>query len=103
AAAAPGGGCAVASPSAPLAPLDQLADPLPALVADLGVEARALLAGDGLAALAADLLIEGVAALARHGPAALAADLLVEVVTVALGDDPAALLAAQPARLLDGH
>src|SRR3989442_12779298 len=64
--------------SHPLALLDQLADLLPALVTDLGVELRTACGPDRLAALLADLLVELVPALRLDGLAALLADLLVE-------------------------
>src|SRR5262245_45033089 len=62
-----------------LAGLDQLADLLPALVADL--------------------LVELVPALVAHGLAALAADLLVELVPALVAD----LLTTLAARLADRH
>src|SRR5207249_1261497 len=96
-----------------LAFLDQRADPVPALLADLLVEwrpalrldrfaalladrlveGRAALCLDGVAALLADLLVERAAALRLHRLAALAADLLVEGVPVLVADGLAALAA----------
>src|SRR5205085_2248102 len=70
----------------PLPLLDQLADLLPALVTDLGVELRTARGTDGLAALLADLLVELVPALRLHRLAALAADLFVERTAALLGD-----------------
>src|SRR5262249_41507256 len=61
-----------------LAFLDQRADPVPALLADLLVERRPAFGLHRLAALLADLLVEAGAALGLHGVAALLADLLVE-------------------------
>src|SRR6266852_234070 len=52
---------------------DQLTDRVPALLADLLVEAPAPLRLDRLAALAADLLVEGVPVLVANRLAALAA------------------------------
>src|SRR5438105_6046201 len=79
--------------SHPLALLDQLADLLPALVTDLGVELRTACGPDRLAALLADLLVELVPALRLDGLAALAADLLVERAAALLGDLHSALAA----------
>src|SRR2546422_45534 len=64
--------------SHPFALLDQLADLLPALVTDLGVELRTACGPDRLAALLADLLVEAGAPLRLDRVAALLADLLVE-------------------------
>src|SRR3989475_632835 len=79
--------------SHPLALLDQLADLLPALVTDLGVELRTACGPDRLAALLADLLVELVPALRLDGLAALAADLLAELAAALLGDLHSALAA----------
>src|SRR5258708_19015602 len=62
----------------PLALLDQLADLLAALMADLRVELGTARGTDGLAALLADLLVELMPTLGLDRLAALAADLLVE-------------------------
>src|SRR2546426_1004311 len=77
--------------SHPFALLDQLADLLPALVTDLGVELRTACGPDRLAALLADLLVELVPALRLDGLAALASDLLVERAAALLGDLHSAL------------
>src|SRR3989475_5286783 len=77
--------------SHPFALLDQLADLLPALVTDLGVELRTACGPDRLAALLADLLVELVPALRLDGLAALASDLLVEGAAPLLRDLHAAL------------
>src|SRR5207245_6840509 len=77
----------------PLPLLDQLADLLPALVTDLGVELRTARGTDGLAALLADLLVDLVPALRLHRLAALASDLLVERTAALLGDFCAAFAA----------
>src|SRR5512138_3462476 len=74
-------------------------DGLAALLADLLVEARPALGLDGVAALLADLLVELAAALGLHGLSALLADLLVELAAAGLADAHAAL----PARLGDRH
>src|SRR5690606_39599039 len=79
--------------------LDQLADALPALVADLLVEFVTALARDLLAAHAADLLVELVTALTGDLLAALLADLLVELVSSLAGD----LLATHATGLLYGQ
>src|SRR5512138_1905370 len=71
--------------------LDQLADLVPTLAADLLVERRAALGLDGLAALLADLLVEARAALGLDGVAALLADLLVELAAAGLADADAPL------------
>src|SRR5215208_1170012 len=73
--------------------LDQLADLVSALAADLLVERGAALGLDGLAALLPDLLVEARAALGLHRLAALAADLLVELPPARLADADAALAA----------
>src|SRR6266498_2770792 len=94
--------------SARLALLDELADLVPALAADLLVEGRAPLRLDGLAALLPDLLVEAGAALGLDGVAALLADLLVELAAPLGLHGLAALLAdllvelAAP-RLADPH
>src|SRR5262249_19639648 len=75
----------------PLSLLDQLADLLPALVADLRVELGAPRRADALAALLADLLVELVPALRLDRLAPLASDLLVEGPSALLGDLHAAL------------
>src|SRR3989441_4558569 len=79
--------------SHPFALLDQLADLLPALVTDLGVELRTACGPDRLAALLADLLVELVPALRLDGLAALAADLLIERAAALLGHLHSALAA----------
>src|SRR4030042_881004 len=58
--------------------LDQLLDPLAALVPDARVELGAALGLDPLAALAADLLVELVASLPGHGVSALLSDVAEE-------------------------
>src|SRR5262249_745156 len=75
----------------PLSLLDQLADLLPALVADLRVELGAPRRADALAALLADLLVELVPAPRLDPLAPRASDLLVEGPSALLGDLHAAL------------
>src|ERR1700682_2388766 len=70
----------------PLPLLDELADLLPALVADLRVELGAARRTDRLATLLADLLVELVPALRLDRLTAFAADLLVECACALLGD-----------------
>src|SRR5205085_1216288 len=83
----------------PLPLLDQLADLLSALVADLRVELGTSRGADRLAALLADLLVELVPPLGLDRLAALAADLLVERPAALLGDLHAALAPG----LCNGH
>src|SRR5205823_12815353 len=85
--------------AAGFAALDQLADPLPALAADLFVELLPVPGGRGAPAAAADRGVVVGAVLLLRRAAALAANLAVEVRTIASLDG----LAALPAGLGDRH